>query len=81
VLDVYTHDRVGLLFTITNTLFHLGLSIHIAKITTNVDQVLDVFYVTDERGRKITDPDEIERIRRELYTRLAGDEGEAKNEG
>ena len=52
VLDVYTQDRVGVLFAITNTLFHLGLSIHLAKITTNVDQVLDVFYVTDAAGQE-----------------------------
>src|SRR5207249_3984651 len=52
VLDVYTGDRVGLLFTITNTLYHLWLEIHLAKITTMVDQVLDVFYVTDHEGRK-----------------------------
>lgn len=77
VLDVYTHDRVGLLFTITNTLFYLGLSIHIAKITTNVDQVLDVFYVTDEAGHKITDPASIEHIRQELYAKLASDAEEA----
>ncbi|GIW45113.1 MAG: bifunctional uridylyltransferase/uridylyl-removing enzyme [Candidatus Binatia bacterium] len=73
VLDVYTHDRVGLLFTITNTLFHLGISIHLAKITTNVDQVLDVFYVTDSEGRKILDPQELEHIRTVLLQRLAED--------
>lgn len=77
VLDVYTHDRVGLLFTITNTLFHLGLSIHIAKVTTHVDQVLDVFYVTDQAGHKITDPAHIERIRQELYARLVSDSEES----
>jgi [protein-PII] uridylyltransferase len=70
VLDVYTQDRVGVLFAITNTLFHLGLSIHIAKITTNVDQVLDVFYVTDSDGAKILDPARLERIRTELRQRL-----------
>lgn len=53
VIDVYSGDRPGLLFAITNTLFHEGLSIHLAKITTNIDQVLDVFYVTDEQGRKL----------------------------
>src|SRR5262249_39099167 len=47
VLDVYTQDRVGVLYAFTSTIFHLGLSIHIAKITTNLDQGLDVFYVTD----------------------------------
>lgn len=70
VLDVYTQDRVGVLFSIANALFHLGLSIHIAKITTNVDQVLDVFYVTDLQGRKLTDPEGLERVRADLYTRL-----------
>ena len=40
VIDVFTRDRVGILFAIANALYHLGLSIHLAKITTNVDQVL-----------------------------------------
>ena len=56
VIDVFTADRVGVLFTIANTLYHLGLSIHLAKITTSVDRVLDVFYVTDADGRKVEDP-------------------------
>ncbi len=72
VLDVFAQDRVGLLFTITNSLFHLGLSIHVAKITTNVDQVLDVFYVTED-GRKIVDGQRLEAIRGELLTRLQED--------
>ncbi len=70
VLDVYTGDRVGLLFTITNCLFHLWLEIHLAKITTMVDQVLDVFYVTDNEGRKIEDAERLEMIRRELTRAL-----------
>jgi len=74
VLDVYTQDRVGVLFAMTNTLFHLGLSIHIAKITTNVDQVLDVFYVTDAAGAKILDEAQLTRIGTELYERLTEDE-------
>lgn len=74
VLDVYTQDRVGVLFAMTNTLFHLGLSIHIAKITTNVDQVLDVFYVTDAAGAKILDEAQLTRIGTELYERLTQDE-------
>jgi len=72
VLDVYAHDRVGLLFTITNGIYHLGLSIHLAKITTNVDQALDVFYVT-ENGHKIEDPQRLDAIRGELLRRLEDD--------
>jgi [protein-PII] uridylyltransferase len=75
VLDVYTGDRVGLLFTITNCLYHLWLEIHVAKITTMVDQVLDVFYVTDNEGRKIEDPGKLELIRHELTRALETEEG------
>jgi [protein-PII] uridylyltransferase len=74
VLDVYTGDRVGLLFRITNCLYHLWLEIHLAKITTMVDQVLDVFYVTDNEGRKIDDPERLEQIRRELTRALETEE-------
>jgi len=74
VFDVYTQDRVGVLFAITNRLFHLGLSIHLAKITTNVDQVLDVFYVTDAGGKKILDEEWLAFIRRELYESLNVDD-------
>ena len=81
VLDVYTQDRVGILFAITNTLFHLGLSIHIAKITTNVDQVLDVFYVTDGAGQKILDASRLEQVRAELLRRLTQDEPQAAAAG
>ena len=56
VIDVFTIDRVGVLFAIANALYHLGLSIHLAKITTSVDRVFDVFYVTDGEGRKIEAP-------------------------
>jgi len=59
VIDITAPDRMGLLFTITYALFQLGLEIHLAKITTNVDQVLDVFYVTDHRGEKVPDPESV----------------------
>jgi [protein-PII] uridylyltransferase len=71
VLDVYAPDRVGLLFTITNCLYHLLLQIHLAKITTMVDEVLDVFYVTDVEGRKIEDPARLATIREELVRALS----------
>jgi len=72
VLDVTTADRVGLLFTITNRLYHLWVQIHLAKVTTMVTQALDAFYVTDAEGRKIEDPVRLERIRMELLEALDG---------
>ncbi len=59
LVDVTALDRIGLLFKVTHALFQLGLVIHLAKITTNVDQVLDVFYVTDGAGEKVSNPDQV----------------------
>jgi [protein-PII] uridylyltransferase len=73
VIDITAPDRMGLLFTITYALFQLGLEIHLAKITTNVDQVLDVFYVTDHSGTKISDPESVANaLRSQLVSRNRG---------
>lgn len=71
VIDVFTQDRLGLLFAITNTLFRLDLQIYLARISTNADQALDVFYVTDRAGHKVTELAELRRIRTALVERLA----------
>ncbi|MGH7816982.1 MAG: ACT domain-containing protein, partial [Candidatus Binatia bacterium] len=71
IVEVFTEDRIGVLFTITYSLHRLGLSIHVAKISTNVDQVADVFYVTDQFGGKVSDRDRVETIRRFLFQTLA----------
>lgn len=73
IVEVYTQDRIGVLFAITHTLHRLGLSIHVAKISTNVDQVADIFYVADAHGKKIADMAQLEAIRSELYRALVGD--------
>ena len=70
VVDVFSQDRVGLLFAITHTLFELGLVIHLARISTNADQALDVFYVSDREGRKITDLERMRTLRAALVERL-----------
>jgi [protein-PII] uridylyltransferase len=70
VLDVTASDRVGLLFTITNCLYRLGVDIHLAKVTTMVTQALDAFYVTEQDGRKIEDPARLEDIRSALLQAL-----------
>ena len=71
ILEVFTEDRIGVLFTMAYALHQLGLSIHVAKISTNVDQVADIFYVTDETGKKIEDPAWLEEIRLSLHANLA----------
>ncbi len=53
IIDVSTTDRFGVLHAMTNALLDLDLRIHLAKITTSVDRVLDVFYVSEENGAKV----------------------------
>jgi [protein-PII] uridylyltransferase len=77
IVEVYTQDRVGVLFTITYALHQLGLSIHLAKISTNVDQAADVFYVTGGDGGKILEEARRETIRSVLYGSLTHEDGAA----
>jgi [protein-PII] uridylyltransferase len=52
VVDVFTADRVGLLHTIARTFFELGLSVDLARISTEGHRASDAFYVrTPDGGR------------------------------
>ena len=66
IIEVYTQDRPGLLYRVTRKLFDLELSIAMARISTKVDQVVDVFYVQDLSGAKIEDEGFIGRIKEGL---------------
>jgi [protein-PII] uridylyltransferase len=57
VLDVFTEDKPGVLFTITRTLAENGLDIHRSRVGVAGDRVADIFYVRDiATGGKISDP-------------------------
>ena len=70
VLDIYTHDKVGLLYTVSKTLLDMGLYIGVSKISTKVDQVADTFYVRDIFGQKIIDPERIAGLREKLLNSI-----------
>ncbi|QDT52932.1 Bifunctional uridylyltransferase/uridylyl-removing enzyme [Caulifigura coniformis] len=70
IIDVFAHDRPGLLYTISCVIFELGLSVDLAKIATNFDQVVDVFYVVENDGRKVVDPGRVRQIQETLYHAL-----------
>ncbi|MFO0767544.1 MAG: [protein-PII] uridylyltransferase [Nitrospiraceae bacterium] len=63
IIDVFADDRQGLLYVITNAIFRLGLSVHASRISTRLDQVADVFYVTGQDGTKLEDHAQLESIR------------------
>ncbi|QDT65937.1 [protein-PII] uridylyltransferase [Calycomorphotria hydatis] len=62
IIDVFAHDRRGLLYTIATTLKELNVSVELAKISTHLDQVVDVFYITDSENKKITDESHLRHI-------------------
>ena len=55
ILEVTTPDRLGLVYKITNALSALNLDIGFAKVATEKHLALDIFYVADAAGAKLTD--------------------------
>ncbi len=70
IIEVFANDRLGLLYVITRTIFELGLSVSVAKIATSLDQVLDVFYVSDLSGNKVMDAARIDQIQQQLVAAI-----------
>jgi [protein-PII] uridylyltransferase len=70
IIEVFTYDFPGLLFAITDALYKAGLDIWVAKISTNIDQVVDVFYVRDVHGQKIDADDQVLFIQETIFQRL-----------
>ncbi|WP_437230545.1 [protein-PII] uridylyltransferase [Planctomicrobium sp. SH661] len=66
IIDVFAHDRTGLLYTVSRTLYELNLSIDMAKIATHFDQVLDVFYVMEADQNKIQTPERLREVKERL---------------
>ncbi|MBE7635839.1 [protein-PII] uridylyltransferase [Sneathiella sp. P13V-1] len=62
VIEVRGRDRVGLLANVTRALFGLSLTISSAHISTFGERVVDVFYVKDMFGLKITNKVKIKNI-------------------
>jgi len=70
IIEVYTTDRPGLLYSIARTLLDLQLQVFLAKISTRVDQVADIFYVLTKEGQRVEDPEHVEEIENALLFSL-----------
>ncbi|MDP3695636.1 MAG: ACT domain-containing protein, partial [Desulfocapsaceae bacterium] len=55
VIEVHSEDRAGQLYHITQALADFGINIFRAFIATEVQQLIDIFYVLDSEGKKIVD--------------------------
>lgn len=72
VIEVNGRDRPGLLYDLAKTLKEQGLVITSAHISTYGNRVVDVFYVKDVFGMKVTAKPKLARLERELKGALAG---------
>ncbi len=66
VIEIETEDRIGLLYTIAQTLTELALDISAAKICTERGAALDSFYVRELGGAKVLSPERHHSIERQL---------------
>ena len=71
VIEVFAPDRIGLLYDITRELYNQGCHISSAKVDTEVDQIVDVFYVTDIFRQKIEDKDRVASLKAALQKAVA----------
>ena len=53
MVDVFTADRVGLLHALSRTLFDLGLTVDLARISTEGHRASDAFYVRTADGLRL----------------------------
>ena len=70
VVDIFTYDRIGLLYDITRTFSAMEIDIALSKISTKADQVADVFYLQNREREKIVRPEEIEALRAALLAAI-----------
>jgi len=74
VIEINGRDRPGFLYLVTGALFSLSLQISSAKISTFGERAVDVFYVKDSFGMKITHDGRLAKIRKTLLEAIGEEE-------
>lgn len=70
VLEVISPDRPGLLACIGRIFVEFKIQLQNAKISTLGERVEDIFFITDEFGQPLSDPDVCERLQQEICSQL-----------
>lgn len=70
VVEVHADDSPGVLYRIARVLAGENCSIERARISTHIDRVVDVFYIREVSGEKITSQDHVARLKGALIEEL-----------
>jgi [protein-PII] uridylyltransferase len=66
IISLFAYDQAGLLHRVASALAELNLVLHFAKIDTHLDQVADVFYVSETDGSQLEDEHRQDEVRSAL---------------
>ncbi|MFH1950644.1 MAG: [protein-PII] uridylyltransferase [Pseudomonadota bacterium] len=66
VIEVSSGMKMGLAYRLAKQIFSLGLNIRFAKVNSDEEKIMGVFYVCGSGGQKIFEQDRIVRIREEM---------------
>jgi [protein-PII] uridylyltransferase len=78
VVEVSGRDRPGLLQSLSRTLANAGLSVQSAHVENYGERAVDAFYVIDDQGDKLADPDRIAGLKAALTAVLLEAEPEVR---
>lgn len=67
-IEIYDRDRQGLLYNLAQCLQEQNLIITSAKINTLGLKAIDIFYVTDKKGQKVTSERRLQTIKKSINT-------------
>ncbi len=70
IIEVKAQDSLGLLYNLTRVLYEEGLDIALAKISTEANRAIDVFYVTHGESQKLLDEDRQAMVKKSLLAAL-----------
>ena len=65
-IEISSEAKIELLYESAKKIFSLGLDIRFAKINSDQEKIMGMFYVRDSEGQKIQDKDRIEEIQMEI---------------
>lgn len=71
ILEVTAQDRPGLLYQIALALQECRVTLAGAKVATFGERAEDIFFITNRDGEPVTDPAQLEKLKKAILTRLA----------